>query len=179
MAHCDVDGFWIEERSPGFIEVFLQSNHHPRDRNIYVMYHGTTVAAATQIIKHGFKQSADGMLGRGVYVSRDKDKAARYPLDDQSDQVVLKLRVNVGRVKKIDCQGHPLQKTWHDHGYDTAWVPSCSGMVPSQLEEDCIWDPRRIKVVWISKAPKNHLSHLIKLFKKHIKNRSTNRHIKK
>ncbi|KAE8592627.1 hypothetical protein XENTR_v10018821 [Xenopus tropicalis] len=144
-------------------------NHHPHGRKIYVMYHGTTVAAATQIIQHGFKQSADGMLGRGVYVSRDMDKAARYPLDDQSDQVVLKLTVKVGRVKKIDCQGHHLQKTWHDHGYDAAWVPSYSGMVPSQLEEDCIWDPRRIRVVDIAKAPQNHISHLKMLVKTHKK----------
>ncbi|OCT72514.1 hypothetical protein XELAEV_18035494mg [Xenopus laevis] len=148
----DVEEFWREERLPYFQEIILQSNYQPLDRKIYVMYHGTTFAAAIQIIQKGFKQSEDGMLGRGVYVSRNKDKAARYPLGNQFDQVILKLRVNVGKVIAINYQGHPFQKTWHNYGYDTAWVPASSGMVPSQLEEDCIWDPKRIKVVGIAYA---------------------------
>ncbi|KAE8592625.1 hypothetical protein XENTR_v10018819 [Xenopus tropicalis] len=152
VRYGEDEEIWREERLPYFQEIILQSNAQPRDGKIYVMYHGTTLAAAIQIIQNGFKQSADGMLGRGVYVSRDMDKAARYPLRDQSQQVILKLRVNVGKVKMINYQGHPLQKTWHDHGYDTAWVPASCGMVPSQLEEDCIWDPKRIKVVGIAKA---------------------------
>ena len=48
------------------------------------------------------------------------------------------------RVKKINRQNHPMQKTWHRHGYDTAWVPPHCGMVPSRLEEDCIRDPKRV-----------------------------------
>ncbi|KAG9333075.1 hypothetical protein JZ751_013498, partial [Albula glossodonta] len=62
-------------------------------------------------------------------------------------KVVLKLRVNVGKVKKIDKHGHPLQKTWHQHGYNTAWVPPNCGMVPTGMEEDCVWNPKRIKIV--------------------------------
>ncbi|XP_073441727.1 uncharacterized protein [Dendrobates tinctorius] len=138
----------------------------PFDRKIYVMYHGTTLKAAIQIVQNGFVRSRDGMLGPGVYVSRDIDKAARYPLGDQRDQVILKLRVNVGRVKMIDCQGHKLQKTWHEEGYDTAWVPAYCGMVKSGLEEDCIWDPKRIKVVGIAKSPQNMLQYLNQLLKK-------------
>uniref|UniRef100_A0A8C5N074 PARP catalytic domain-containing protein n=1 Tax=Leptobrachium leishanense TaxID=445787 RepID=A0A8C5N074_9ANUR len=118
----------------------------PDDGKIYSMYHGTTAAAAEQIIMKGFRQSPDGMLGRGVYVSRDPNKAARYPLEDKRDQVILKLRVNVGKVKKIDRQYHPMQKTWHKHGFDTAWVPPNCDMVRSGLEEDCVWDPKRIRV---------------------------------
>ncbi|KAE8592624.1 hypothetical protein XENTR_v10018818 [Xenopus tropicalis] len=147
---------WREELLPHF-QYILQSNDQPRDGNIYVMYHGTTVEAAKQILLHGFMQSADGMLGSGVYVSRDIGKAARYPLGDKSKQVILKLSVNVGKVIKIDCQGHPLQKIWHYCGYDTAWVPASCDMVPSQLEEDCIWDPERIKVVQIAYIPDQQL----------------------
>ncbi|KAJ8281580.1 hypothetical protein COCON_G00040990 [Conger conger] len=46
---------------------------------------------------------------------RDVDKARAYPLGLPEDQRVV-LRLNVGRVTRIDHQGHPLQKTWHDHG---------------------------------------------------------------
>ncbi|MGH0128600.1 UNVERIFIED_CONTAM: hypothetical protein FKN15_001810 [Acipenser sinensis] len=124
----------------------------------YTMYHGTTKERAESIKRYGFKQSDDGMLGRGVYVSRDFNKASRYPLHyPEREKRVLKLRVNVGRVKKIDRQGHPMQKTWHHHGYDSAWVPPNCGMVPSGLEEDCIWDPNRIKVMEVMK-PKNESS---------------------
>ncbi|OCT72515.1 hypothetical protein XELAEV_18035495mg [Xenopus laevis] len=158
-----VEEFWREERLQTFEEIILQSNVQPRDRKIYVMYHGTTVAAAIQIIQKGFKQSEDGMLGRGVYVSRNKDKAARYPLGNKSDQVILKLRVNVGKVIAINYQGHLLQKTWRNNGYDTAWVPEACGMVSSQLEEDCIWDPKRIKVVGIANAPPHYIAYLQQL----------------
>ncbi|KAK1876996.1 putative arabinosyltransferase A, partial [Dissostichus eleginoides] len=44
---------------------------------------------------------------------------------------------------------HPKQKTWHDDGFDTAWVPPNCGMVKSGLEEDCVWDPSRIKILEI------------------------------
>ncbi|KAI4901123.1 hypothetical protein NFI96_023725 [Prochilodus magdalenae] len=86
------------------------------------------------------------MLGPGIYLSRSFEKASRYPLNPAAGEqlAVLKLSVRVGKVKKIDYQGHPLQKTWHDHGYDTAWVPPNCGMVPSGLEEDCVYEPWRI-----------------------------------
>ncbi|MEE6517662.1 hypothetical protein FKM82_028018 [Ascaphus truei] len=165
------DDVWEEESLPGYEEIILQSQDVPVNGKIYVMFHGTTVEAAKEIIKNGFKRSTRGplMLGPGVYVSRDKDKAARYPLDDKSDQVILKLRVNVGKVKKIDYQGHPLQKTWHEEGYDTAWVPEFCGMVNSGLEENCIWDPRRIKVVAVVKVPREDQHFLIELLKMYRK----------
>lgn len=160
---------WEEETLPGFQEVILQSDNQPDDGKIYVMYHGTTYSAAAKIIQNGFKQSADGMLGRGVYVSRDKDKALRYPLGDKTDQVVLKLRVNVGKVKRITYEDRSWQKKWHDHGYDTAWVPAYCGMVKSGLEEDCVWDPKRIKVVGIAAASPQHLQQLNYLLKLNTK----------
>ncbi|MEE6484784.1 hypothetical protein FKM82_014028 [Ascaphus truei] len=158
------DDVWEEESLPGYEEIILQSEDLPVNGKIYVMFHGTTVEFAKEIIKNGFNQSEDGKLGRGVYVSRDKVKAARYPWKrDKIDQVILKLRVNVGKVMTIDYEGHPLQETWHDNGYDTAWVPECSGMDRSGLEWNCIWDPRRIKVVAITKAPREDQRFLIEL----------------
>lgn len=107
----------------------------------YTMYHGTSAVAAVQIRREGFRPSSGGMLGAGVYVSRDVQKARNY------GPVVLTCRVWIGKVKRIDRQGHPLQKSWHSAGYDTAWVPPNCGMVPSGLEEDCVFDPSRIEVL--------------------------------
>uniref|UniRef100_A0A8C5I7M4 Grass carp reovirus (GCRV)-induced gene 2p n=1 Tax=Gouania willdenowi TaxID=441366 RepID=A0A8C5I7M4_GOUWI len=137
--------------------VVLQPTQSPQNRGVYKMYHGTTIANARLIVANGFKPSSGGLLGKGVYVSRDKKKATRYPLkSDASDRVVLKLKVRVGRVKRID-KNHHLQYTWNEHGYDTAWVPANCGWdaVPSGLEEDCVFDPKRIKVVDIAKASGN------------------------
>ncbi|KAK2900692.1 hypothetical protein Q8A67_008807 [Cirrhinus molitorella] len=112
----------------------------------YIMYHGTTMKNALKIYDKGFRQSSGGMLGCGVYVSRSKEKASHYPVYDKGEPLaILKVEVQVGKVKRIDYQGHPLQKTWNLHGYDTAWVPPNCGMVHSGLEEDCVYDPSRIK----------------------------------
>ncbi|XP_063060347.1 uncharacterized protein LOC134453472 [Engraulis encrasicolus] len=124
------------------------STDQPGDGKTYTMYHGTTREAAASILKSGFRPSSDGMLGRGVYLSRDLQKASRYPLDlPESQRVVIRVKVNVGRVIAINYQGHPLRKKWHDKGYDTAWVPPNCGMVKSGLEEDCVWDPKKITVM--------------------------------
>ncbi len=125
----------------------LQSTTEPVNGNVYRMYHGTTERAAEQIKIRGFQPSAGGMLGRGIYLSRDLNKASRYPLDKPQERAVIRVKVNVGRVKKIDYQGHPLQKTWHENGYNTAWCPPNCGMVSSGLEEDCVWDPNLITII--------------------------------
>ncbi|XP_078017779.1 uncharacterized protein LOC117268308 [Epinephelus lanceolatus] len=121
----------------------------PINNRKYIMYHGTTKRNAELILASGcFHQSADGMLGPGVYLSRDLEKASRYPIDHpEYDRIVIKVVVNVGKVIAINYQGHPCQKTWHNFGYDTAWVPPKCGMVKSGLEEDCVWDPSRIKIL--------------------------------
>uniref|UniRef100_A0A3Q3AGV8 Grass carp reovirus (GCRV)-induced gene 2p n=3 Tax=Kryptolebias marmoratus TaxID=37003 RepID=A0A3Q3AGV8_KRYMA len=144
----------------------LGASQEPKDRGVYTMYHGTSVANARLIIANGFQQSQKGMLGKGVYVSRDRKKAERYPLNNSpSDRVVLELHIRVGRVKRIDIDNHPMQYTWSSQGYDTAWVPPNCGMkaVPSGLSEDCVFDPQRVKVVGIAKAPDNVLAELKQL----------------
>ncbi|KAJ8254651.1 hypothetical protein GJAV_G00195500 [Gymnothorax javanicus] len=138
----------IERPQPSPSFKCLTSGTEPVEDCSYTMYHGTSAEAARQIVVHGFRQSSDGMLGRGVYVSRDLRKASKYPLElPEHKRVVLKLKVDLGKVKKINCKGHPMQKTWHYEGYDTAWVPPNCGMVKSGQEEDCVWDPNRITVI--------------------------------
>lgn len=127
------------------------------------MFHGTHKSNAQAIITSGFKPSAGGTLGPGVYCSRDINKAMSYPpFCAANDRVVFKLQVRVGKVKKIDNQCMHLQTTWHQNGYNTAWLPaSVFG-----FEEDCVWDPKRIMVVDIAHCGdsdvKNSLLNLIK-----------------
>ncbi|KAM9360137.1 uncharacterized protein ABDE67_000761 [Symphorus nematophorus] len=149
-------GWEVVDDGACFPGVDLGPSQKPQKRGVYKMYHGTSVANAQLIIANGFKQSTGGMLGPGVYVSRDIRKASNYPLLSlPTNRVVLQLRVRPGRVKRIDKDNHPLQYTWHSQGYDTAWVPPNCGMraVPKGFEEDCVFDPKRVEVVGIASAP--------------------------
>ncbi|XP_066566476.1 GCRV-induced gene 2o [Amia ocellicauda] len=147
----------------------LKSNQTPKDGGGYTMFHGTSISLATTIINQGFQRSRDGLLGEGVYISRNIDKAKCYPLStDRKDKVVFKLKVRVGKVKKIDCDNHPMQKSWHQNGYDCAWVPPKSKIssIKSGREEDCVWDPKRITVVdvacCVDDATRHQLRKLVK-----------------
>ncbi|XP_037633587.1 uncharacterized protein LOC119492843 [Sebastes umbrosus] len=149
-------GWEVVDDGASFSGVELEPSQKPQNKGVYKMYHGTSVAIARLIIANGFQQSTRGMLGRGVYVSRNIKKAAHYPLNSSTtDRVVLQLHVRVGRVKRIDTDNHPMQFTWNMNGYDTAWVPPNIGLIAvrSGLEEDCVFDPKRVKVVGIAKAP--------------------------
>ncbi|XP_041643554.1 uncharacterized protein LOC121509869 [Cheilinus undulatus] len=153
-------GWEVVDDGASFSGVELEHSQKPRNRGVYSMYHGTSIASARHIISSGFQQSTKGMLGKGVYVSRNIKKASNYPLGSAvTDRVVLKLHVRVGRVKRIDQDNHPMQYTWHSNGYDTAWVPPNCGMksVPSGLEEDCVFDPKRVEIVGIAKAPDDNI----------------------
>ena len=111
---------------------------------LFEMFHGTSSENAKAIEHEGFRPSVGGMLGPGVYCSRDLKKARRY------GAVVLRLAVSLGRVITIDRRGHPLQKTWQTAqggGFDAAWVPPNCGVVPSGLEENCVRSPSQIQVL--------------------------------
>ncbi|XP_064208608.1 gig2-like protein DreN [Anguilla rostrata] len=141
----------------------LKPGQAPKRGRGYTMFHGTHKSNAKAIITSGFKPSAGGTLGPGVYCSRDLNKATAYPaLCPQNDRVVFRLLVRVGKVKRIDGQSMNLINTWHQNGYDTAWLPSSMG----RPEEDCVWDPKRLTVVGIEHCTdtqvKNDLENLIK-----------------
>lgn len=133
----------------------LRASQQPKDRQVYTMYHGTSADSARSIITSGFRQSTKGMLGPGVYVSREKKKAEGYPRGQPGvERVILEVSVSVGRVKRIDKDNHEMQYTWHAKGYDTAWVPPNCGMksVPSGYEEDCVYDPKNVEVIGVVQA---------------------------
>lgn len=113
----------------------------PSDNSTISVFHGTSEENARSIERDGFRPSVRGMLGPGVYVSRDPSKAESY------GRSILQLSVNVGRVAVIEYQRHPHQTTWNQQGYDAAWVPAGCGMVPSNREEGCIFDASRVQVV--------------------------------
>ena len=106
------------------------------------MYHGTSSSNARSILQGGFRPSSGGMLGPGVYCSRDINKARNY------GDTVIRVRVDVGRVKVIDCASD-RDSSWQSGAYDTAWVKP--GVQPSG-EEDCVKNPNRIDVLGIAEG---------------------------
>uniref|UniRef100_A0A4W5K7Z3 PARP catalytic domain-containing protein n=1 Tax=Hucho hucho TaxID=62062 RepID=A0A4W5K7Z3_9TELE len=100
----------------------------PEDHRTYIMYHGTSRLAAQQILACVFHPSCGdiSMLGCGIYLSQDLEKASRYLLNlPDLQSVVSRLML-------------------------TAWLPrpalNCD-MVPSGLEDSCVWDPNRIDII--------------------------------
>ena len=110
------------------------------------MYHGTpSLENAALIEQNGFRASRGGLLGPGVYVSRDFKKAEQYG----GRGVIFEVLVRVGKVCHIEDhevpipvgrmltagvaqqmvpartlhpQGWSTAALWSDNGYDTAWV---------------------------------------------------------
>lgn len=125
-----------------------QESSEVMSNRTYVMYHGTTSRNAESIQLWGFRASPNGTLGPGVYLSRDHQKASLYPIGHPScNKVVIKVLVDVGRVLAIRHHNHPLQRSWYPSGYDSAWMPKWTML--KTLEESCVWDPRRIRILQI------------------------------
>lgn len=122
----------------------------PHDGATVIAYHGTSSIAADDIERNGFKPSLWGMLGAGVYISRDLRKVRRYA-NKGTDGAILRLRVDVGCIVVMDehCidSARRLPQTWYKHGFDTAWVPQGAGVVPSNMEEACVNNPACIQVI--------------------------------
>ena len=140
---------WPEDDSTPPAGMFFLGLSAPVDDKTFVMYHGTSREKAADILVSGFRRSKRGMLGRGVYLSRDLKKASYYPIGHpEHDKVIIKVSVNVGKVIVINHKGHPRQKNWHDSRYgevyDTAWIPAGCGVA---REMDCVWDPDRIEIL--------------------------------
>lgn len=116
------------------------------------MYHGTSIEAARSILRTGFRPSAKGLLGAGVYVTKDPEKARNY------GPVIIECEVHVGSTLVVNKKHHPLQKCWGASGYDSAWIPPQCGVVASGLEEHCIADSRRVVPLSMSCADSQLLS---------------------
>lgn len=100
------------------------------------MYHGTSHENAKSIMKGGFRPSTQGLLGAGVYVTKDMEKASQY------GPIIVECDVHLGKLAVITRRGHPMQKSWSRQGYAAAWLPPF--VSTSGLEEHCIADASRV-----------------------------------
>lgn len=114
-----------------------------------VMYHGTTRAAARSIWADGFVPSSYGMMGPGIYLSRDfawasdfaRSKAAKG-FDRSERGVVLTCRVCRGASKRLGYTGK-MRQEWQRQGVDSVHVVNQS----AHFTEDCVVSPDRVLAV--------------------------------
>ena len=110
-------------------------------------YHATSEENALAIQERGFVIPAGngGLLGRGVYCTSTLAKAMDY-LKGPHGGVILELKIDLGNCKQL-VENDPMMKTWQNK-YDSAWAPF-SAVNPGDKgkEENCVKDPKRIKVV--------------------------------
>ena len=110
-------------------------------------FHATTEENALRIQEYGFRipDGPGGLLGRGVYCTSTLAKAMEY-LKGPYGGVVLQLSVDLGKCKQLK-PNDPMMKTWQNQ-YDSAWAPF-SAANPNDFgkQENCVKDPKRIKVV--------------------------------
>ena len=106
-------------------------------------FHGTDEESARQIQAQGFIVGG-GLLGRGDCTST-LDKAMEYAKGPHGG-IVLELLVDLGNCKQL-VKNDPMMTSWQSQ-YDSAWSPF-SANNPNAIgkEENCVKDPKRIKVV--------------------------------
>jgi hypothetical protein len=116
------------------------------------LYHATSLEAVLRIQAEGFRvpkgpsqQKAGALLGTGVYASATLQKAMKY-CDGPEGGIVFYLAVDLGRCKTLE-ENDPMMTTWQQHGYDSAWAPPGASGLGAGLEENCIKDPKRIKII--------------------------------
>ena len=95
------------------------------------MYHGTTHEVAALVLASRLLHPSDkGLLGEGVYVTADINKALRY------GPAVIECAVYPGRTLTVARRFHPQQKNWRAHGYDSAWIPPNAFVSTSRRAEE-------------------------------------------
>ena len=99
-------------------------------------------------MESGFRPSADGMLGSGVYVTTDRSKAVAFANRHGDGGRVIVARAQFGETAVVDARdarrGHYSETDWQ-RSHDTAYIPGGEGV---QRPEHCVKDPSRVKPLY-------------------------------
>ena len=124
-------------KRPVLVKTDASGTHH----RFYVMYHATKKENVSSILADGFRESTGGMLGPGLYVSRDIDKTRAY------GDVCFKLLVYIGITKlmaEVDTSGD-----WRSH-HHSAYLPPNNNVVASKREETCLKSAKQARILGIA-----------------------------
>uniref|UniRef100_A0A7S3JY89 PARP catalytic domain-containing protein n=1 Tax=Aureoumbra lagunensis TaxID=44058 RepID=A0A7S3JY89_9STRA len=121
----------------------------PQEEVKLKLYHGTSWNRALSILRDGFIESSDGLLGRGVYLARE-DKARRFAANrtrhgglEGGLVTVLAFYKSAKFVKSDD-------KVWLQEGYDACRADTTTS---SPNMEWCIASREQCQVIAVEKIP--------------------------
>jgi hypothetical protein len=114
IADCDI---------PGYVKAFFDT---------HVMYHGTQEPCIKSIDLAGLRESANGMLGRGLYATHDIEKAKSYM--GAKGGCLYKVEFTSGNVKVTDWK----DTLWRGEGYDAIHTTAKAPGRPNRFPEGCI-----------------------------------------
>ena len=121
--------------------VYSKTDQNGFCRLIFVMYHATDRGNVKSILDNGFRPSVGGMLGPGLYLSRDINKTRNY------GDVCFKLLVYTGRTKRMDSADNG--GSWRESN-DSAYLPPHNDVVSSGREETCVKSVKQVKILGIA-----------------------------
>ena len=121
--------------------VFTDEDSTGFRRQIFVMYHATKRQNLASIVKNGFKLSTIGMLGPGIYLSRDINKTRAY------GDVCLKVLVYTGKTVKVHSSDN--QGSWRG-SFDSAYLPPNNNVVASGFDETCVKSNKQVNILGIA-----------------------------
>ena len=119
-----------------------------------MLYHGTSLNAAIEIVRNGFIRSKKGMLGPGVYMTPSLQKARAYPKQNSRKKLVLVVGLYISRPilvlkPEMVIKGQMPPRLAETEA--TVLVQSGTGITPSGLPEMCVRSPEDVFVVgWLS-----------------------------
>jgi len=133
--------------------VWSQTTKSGFRQQVFVMYHATLAQHVTSIINNGFRNSQGSVnshggnlvLGDGLYVSKDKNKAEPY------GEVCFKLLVYPGKAFGVYDGNDPEKTTWNKN-YSSAWVPPNATNWHSDKEETCVKSTHQVRILGMSKG---------------------------
>jgi len=128
--------------------VWSQTTRSGFRQQLFVMYHSTDARNVESILSEGFKVSemkSHLVLGSGLYVSRDLDKAAPY------GPVTFKLLVYPGKTKSMIDEDDPLKTSWQQE-FSSAWIPPNIPNIhhpslPHHKEETCVKSSAQVRIL--------------------------------
>jgi len=121
----------------------------------FEMYHGTSMDAAADIVKNGFKASDDGYLGRGVYGGyEDKARAfAKDAIKRGGEGALIKCRVTVddGQASIVTANGEASRVRCAASNAPAVWYPGPpNGTV--KRPEVAVRDPAKVEVISVERV---------------------------
>ena len=116
--------------------------------SVLKLFHGTSWETAKAILRDGFIESEDGLLGPGVYVARE-DKARNFAMDRMrhrgQEGGLVSVLVTVRRAKFV----RQNDSNWQSEGYDACRADETTF---SNSMEWCVKDRSQLEVIAVEKV---------------------------